>query len=746
MAAIAPPLPPLATPPTLLSGTVIYYNWRPPDGWTLETIVRPLARREDLSTRTERYPLAEQWLSKDTEGEDSRLWLPSSRFNLDDVGSWRVSPLDPVFSKTANSAILPAIFNAIGPSPPIASQKGNFDNTYVNFAASAADTLSSLLQVDHISDDVPFQSAFLALPSQLSMDTFLSRKFVLSATFSATSLLCASSVLLQPPSGPLPLPFQGDITVNWNRMDRRFNKFADEHGFQVTQSAYMKEMNGLIEAGCLSEPVDLPSGHVAPRGEVLCSQKACGLIKCRCVYRGDFQVENVNYDPDGLYAPVMDRTSFRMLIAIGAAHHAFIHTLDVNLAFLYGDMPEEIYMAPPLGVNIGYNKVFRLLKSLYGTKQAPAIWYGVISGWFLQNGFTAAPSDKCVFIKRTGTDFLFVGLHVDDMCVVCTSQTMLDEFKTSISARFSLKDQGTIDGREFTGCMVKYDQAAGIAQLSCDRSVRKLLEAVKYEGSYAHTTPTTKQNRDSTPSDSPLCSLFGTIVGHANWISVLCRPDIALASSMLSSANWNLPTFADIKDVKRLLRYLSGTLTKFPGIGPIYSANIFQSIKQALTPVSFVDADHAGAIPETFKSRSGQLIFLCGGPIWWKSSLQKTVAISSTYSEIIALSDLCKRLVWVLALLNDLGFPQSAVPVHEDNQPSIDILQSQKQNERTRHYHIRYMWTRQLIENGVIELLKIDTFSNLADFFTKVLSIDDQKRFIFDIVLRPLCARFFPAL
>ena len=62
------------------------------------------------------------------------------------------------------------------------------------------------------------------------------------------------------------------------------------------------------------------------------------------------------------------------------------------------------------------------------------------------------------------------------------------------------------------------------------------------------------------------------------------------------------------------------------------------------------DADWAGS-ESTARSRSGAYITMLGGPVYWKSQFQKVIALSSTHSEVIALSDMCKRLVWILSLL-----------------------------------------------------------------------------------------------
>ena len=90
-----------------------------------------------------------------------------------------------------------------------------------------------------------------------------------------------------------------------------------------------------------------------------------------------------DYQPDELYAPVMEKCSFRCLVCVACAHHAFLHTMDVTTAFLYGHISEEIYCTPPKGVVIDFGYVWRLLKSLYGTRQVPAIWHKVIADWFV---------------------------------------------------------------------------------------------------------------------------------------------------------------------------------------------------------------------------------------------------------------------------------------------------------------------------------------------------------------------------
>ena len=109
--------------------------------------------------------------------------------------------------------------------------------------------------------------------------------------------------------------------------------------------------------------------------------------------------------------------------------------MDVNTAFLNGELEEEIYMEQPEGFLSSKNehKVCKLVNSLYGLKQAPKQWHEKFDNTMLSNGFTINESNKCVYIKHTHIGYVIVCLYVDDLLILGNNKAIITSTKDMLS-------------------------------------------------------------------------------------------------------------------------------------------------------------------------------------------------------------------------------------------------------------------------------------------------------------------------
>ncbi len=153
--------------------------------------------------------------------------------------------------------------------------------------------------------------------------------------------------------------------------------------------------------------------------------------KARLMARGFTQTFGVDYNET--FAPVAKFVSICCILALAAIKDMEIHQMDVKIAFLNGDLEEEIYMEQPEGfTQEGENLVCKFHKSLYGLKQSPMVWNQKLDAFLKSIKFVRSDADFSVYVAQVGDVKFFIVVYVDDLILVCDNTDKLLQVKEEL--------------------------------------------------------------------------------------------------------------------------------------------------------------------------------------------------------------------------------------------------------------------------------------------------------------------------
>nr|GEX69727.1 hypothetical protein [Tanacetum cinerariifolium] len=137
--------------------------------------------------------------------------------------------------------------------------------------------------------------------------------------------------------------------------------------------------------------------------------------KARLVAQGHTKEEGIDYEE--VFAPVARIEAIRLFLAYASFMGFMVYQMDVKSAFLYGTIDKEVYVCQPLGFEDPDHpdKVYKLVKVLYGLHQAPRAWYETLAYYLFKNRFHRGQIDQTLFIKKQKGDILLVQIYVDDI-------------------------------------------------------------------------------------------------------------------------------------------------------------------------------------------------------------------------------------------------------------------------------------------------------------------------------------------
>ncbi|CAI7801340.1 unnamed protein product [Closterium sp. NIES-54] len=281
-----------------------------------------------------------------------------------------------------------------------------------------------------------------------------------------------------------------------------------------------------------------------------------------CPPRGFTQVYGADYDET--YAPVSSYVTLRIFLSIVAVLDLNLMQLDMKKAFMQRKLDRVLYMYQPDYFNDGTGWVCMLLKSLYGLKQSPLLWYRALNGVLLDTGWKNSKVNMALYFK-VGDDKVtcWVLVYVDNLLVASRSAAMLKELKGMLEAAFELREISLV--QKYLGL-----------EILRDRSVRKLwLHQQGYADKLRRRFLDEEQN-GRTPKTPVSVDAYATLtfddeeaqerqeeeywqmVRSLQFAAMTTRPDIAFACSKLGSG-LTVRSDQHWRKINHCLAYLTNT-------------------------------------------------------------------------------------------------------------------------------------------------------------------------------------------
>ena len=406
------------------------------------------------------------------------------------------------------------------------------------------------------------------------------------------------------------------------------------------------------------------------------------------------------------------------------------HQADVSNAYCNARVEEdEIYMRQPRGFEQrgpnGEEMVCKLFKSLYGLKQAGRAWNNLLNAWMTSTKdprrprhmkFTRCRSDHSLYHCHHNGTFLLVGCYVDDLIIISDKTSAVMEFKQLLAQRFKITDEGELSW--ILGMEVTRNRKERTLVLHQRKYINDILELFQMRNAHPSNFPAqpgvrlTKTDADASSSPTVDATHFRTMVGKLVYLMVATEPSIAFAVGQLSRF-FSCPNSTHINATRVVFRYLLGIM---PSQGLHFRG------EKGFNLHAYCDSDWAGC-PDTRRSTSGYVVMFGGAAVAWISKRQPTVALSSAEAEYVTACLAAQEIQWIRQLLSEISLPYKDEPtvVYSDSQSAMHMA-SNPTSGRAKHMDIKYHFTKEAVERGVVSFKYVHTSEQAADGMTKGLA------------------------
>jgi hypothetical protein len=384
--------------------------------------------------------------------------------------------------------------------------------------------------------------------------------------------------------------------------------------------------------------------------------------------------------------------------------------------------------------------LFECTQAVYGMYDAGSIAGRVLAETLVAADYYEVGNQTCMWrSKRPGEELVYFNINVDDIDFMglpnAGHKERLLQVLESVGYKVSHSSFDD-DVQHFCGYQIVHNSKTNTVMVSMPGYVDSMLKLFGMENvqvqkhPYRFSPPAFSAKQPPVPEDESTelnpaqITELQKKLGKLHWYCGICYEIVTKVSKIASEQS--RPTFKQLHDINHVIAYLAGRRN---------TALFFKPSNMQL----YTESDASFASESKSKSRIGG-VFLLGGydknglqinsPIGVFSKIADCHPDSAAEAEYVACQKKKKKGISLRFTLDEFGFPQKGPTENRsDNECAVGMTNNLVMDRKTKHIDRRYHWTRHEVKKGTFKITWYKGSTNLADFFTKLMSPADHERF-----------------
>ena len=322
--------------------------------------------------------------------------------------------------------------------------------------------------------------------------------------------------------------------------------------------------------------------------------------------------------------------------------------VDINNAFLIGDLDHEIFMKIPEGYkeciqDYDEEKTLKLDKAIYGLVQAARQFWKKLTCKLKEAGFKPSIVDPCLFQCKGNRGLSILIMYIDDLLIIGKPETNESTIH-DLKQYFDIKKPTTLD--DYFGVQVIKSEDQKRAWSGQPTIIDPLTKKFGKEVEKQRITLTpgmpgfigARQNEEGARINEDQQQEYRSGVGTLQNLTKHSRPDIANAVHELSKS-MDGASKLQFREMLRVIKFVLDTKDLSLKMVPTLHDGIWHL-------EAFSDSDFAND-KETRISVYWYVIYFCGVPVAWRSKSMRSVVLSTTEAEYVAISEVVNEIKFV---------------------------------------------------------------------------------------------------